>query len=174
MISSAVFLPVLAAALAGKPAANWQPIECKPGRFRIEFPGKPKEHKGYFKSGGETWWDTYSYSLQKDRVIYFVKCYVLTDKYPKIFSVTAYAKDERKKALSEANKRKAKILLDKETSGDAGMGHDLAYEYRTGIMVRAGWYVVGRKWYEIKVSGLSQGVRSADADRFMRSFKFDE
>jgi hypothetical protein len=155
----------------------WKRVESKPGRYSVEFPDTPKEHKGYSGGKGTPWYNTYTFHLHKDGVFYKVSATVPTDELPIFLNINALPGEKRGDLLGTAKKRKWKVLLDKESPSTRFKGYAMIVEFtrrKVKHMTRAGWYVVGGIGYEIEVIGPSDIVRGKDVDRFFKSFKMGQ
>jgi hypothetical protein len=177
MFRSAFCIVLLAPVLACGAPPTWKRVESKPGQFSVEFPDTPTENKGGFKSGGKPWYDTYTFTLRRDRVSYIVKATVPTEHLPVFMSVGAMPREARSKLLAMTKKSKGKVLLDRESTSASVQGYAVIVESPSRAvktMIRAGWYVLGGIGYEIRVSGPSDQVRGKDIDRFFKSFKMGQ
>jgi hypothetical protein len=174
MIRCAICVVLIVPALVSGEPPSWHQVESKPGRYSVRFPGKPREHKGYVGGGDKSWYDTYTFSLHIDKVVYVVTATVPTEHLPKFMNINAYPGHERGELLSRVKKRKGKVLLDKASTSSRYKGYAVIIETprrKYKYMTRAGMYVVGGVGYKIEVTGPSELVKGADVDRFFESFK---
>ncbi len=140
---------------------TWVEFKAPDGSFTIDFPGKPLARQQKLSSGvGRV--VNYSWSVSTPDNTYLVSYFDL----PGDALLTL---DASVKAYLTA--RKGTLVSAKDLRQGAARGKEFTVRLEENQASRVRLYEVGARRYQLVVEGPEANVTSADADRFMNSFK---
>jgi hypothetical protein len=144
----------------------------KEGKFTVLMPGQPKEEKSVDKAGAtEVTTNMFTCEVDSDRVVL-----VGFSELPPASSDPANV-DKVLDASAGSTERvvKGKILSLEKISLGKHPGREVQIEVpESKWIVKVHYYLVGTRLYQVYCIGPASYVRSADLDRFYKSFKVNE
>jgi hypothetical protein len=153
---------------------KWKELAPKGGGFSVQVPGDAAEgdeaiavEETQERFSGKT------YTVKHSSATFEVHYRDFSDEWLKKRPIEQLLKAEWEQAIKDANKRKGKVVLDKEIKEGTARGHALLLDRPEGKQSRASWYVVQNRLYRVSVEGPTQVVSGEDGDRFFKSFKLD-
>ena len=168
-------LPLLAPA-GDQPAKGdkWKELAPKGGGFSVQLPGGAAEGNEAIevKQTKERFIGKF-YTVKHRSATFEVQYRDYSDEWLMKRPIEHLLKNEKEQAIKDANKRKGKVVLDKEIKEGKVWGHALLLGRPEGKQSRASWYVVQNRLYRVSVEGPKQVVSGDDGDRFFKSFKLE-
>ncbi len=164
-----VIVGVLVSGIAASAEIKFEKFTSKPFGFSVLMPGTPKEQTTKIKSGlGDL--DNNSFTVITDNKVFWN---VLVIDYP------AGSAAERQEALLDGavnvnvNRLKGKKISETKNplDGTKFPGRQVQIEAESVGFVRAHMYLVGDRLYQVIVQGPKEVVTSADATKYLESFK---
>jgi len=150
-------------------AGEWKAFNSKEGNYEVQLPGTPRENRNSVKTSVGTVYVVLAVvPVNKGEGNYVVGFSELPEAVVKADSEAKRLDNARDGAIASV---KGKLKSEKEVKLDGHSGRELDIEVGNGMLVRARFYAVNNRLYQVMAVGSRDLVGSTDTGKFLNSFK---